>query len=201
MPEVTQVHVDAALTQVSVAYRNPEYIADAVAPAVPVRKQSDKYFVMDAEREAMRATPDQRAPGAEASEVDFRREHRQLLRGGPRAGDGDPRRGARQRGPGDPARHRPHGVPHGQDPAEPRDRAGGGDEHQQRDPVGDAGRGGALDERGRRSAGGVSVGAAGGLRARAAARQHGGAAVRRRTRRSATIPGWWSGSSTPWRAC
>lgn len=71
MPEVSQVHVDAALTNVSVAYRNNEYIADHVAPPVPVRKQSDKYFVYDTEREAMRATADRRSPGAEATEVNF----------------------------------------------------------------------------------------------------------------------------------
>jgi hypothetical protein len=71
MPEPSQVHVDAALTAVSVAYRNPEYAADAVAPPVPVRKQSDKYFVYDAEREWMRPSPDRRSPGAEANEVNF----------------------------------------------------------------------------------------------------------------------------------
>ena len=71
MPEVSQVHIDTALTNVSVAYRNRDYIADDVAPPIAVRKQSDKYFVYDPEREFMRATPDARAPGAEANEVDF----------------------------------------------------------------------------------------------------------------------------------
>jgi len=71
MPEVQQVHIDAALTNVSVAYKNNEYIADAVAPPVPVRKQSDKYFVYDTEREGMRPVEDVRAPGAEATELNF----------------------------------------------------------------------------------------------------------------------------------
>ncbi len=71
MPETNQVHVDAALTQVSVAYRNADFIADAVAPVVPVRKQSDKYFVVDPTREALRPTDDARAPGAEAAETGF----------------------------------------------------------------------------------------------------------------------------------
>ncbi len=71
MPDVTQVHIDTALTNVSVAYRNRDYIADAVAPLIPVRKQSDKYFIYDPEREFLRVTPDARAPGAEATEVDF----------------------------------------------------------------------------------------------------------------------------------
>lgn len=71
MPEASQVHIDAALTNVSVAYRNTDYIADRLAPMVGVRKQSDKYFIYDAEREAFRQTDDRRAPGSEANEVSF----------------------------------------------------------------------------------------------------------------------------------
>jgi hypothetical protein len=71
MPETTQVHVNVALTNVSLAYRNPAFIADLVAPPVAVRKQQDKYYVYDAAREAFRSTDDRRAPGAEANEVDF----------------------------------------------------------------------------------------------------------------------------------
>jgi len=71
MPEVTQVHIDAALTNVSLAYRNPNFIADLIAPPVAVRKQSDRYFVYDTDRERFRSSDDRRAPGAEAGEVDF----------------------------------------------------------------------------------------------------------------------------------
>jgi len=71
MPETSQVHVDAALTNLSVAYNNPAFAGDLIAPLVPVRKQSDRYFVLDAERDRFRASLDHRAPGAEASEVDF----------------------------------------------------------------------------------------------------------------------------------
>jgi hypothetical protein len=49
MPQPTsnQVHVDAILTNISVAYmqRAENFIADKVFPVVPVDKQSDKYFV------------------------------------------------------------------------------------------------------------------------------------------------------------
>ena len=49
MPQPTsnQVHVDAILTNISVAYmqRQENFIADKVFPVVPVDKQSDKYFV------------------------------------------------------------------------------------------------------------------------------------------------------------
>ncbi|MBN1475233.1 hypothetical protein JXA47_00620 [Candidatus Sumerlaeota bacterium] len=71
MSTAGQVHIDAALTNVSVAYRNPHHIADLIAPIVGVRKQSDKYFTVDADRERFRSSDDTRAPGAEANEVDF----------------------------------------------------------------------------------------------------------------------------------
>lgn len=71
MPEVSQVHLDVALTNVSVGYRNPAYISDAVAPPVGVRRQFDKYFIYDSEREAFRSSDDRRAPGAAANEIDF----------------------------------------------------------------------------------------------------------------------------------
>lgn len=43
MPELTgrDVHVDQLLTQMSVGYKNPAYIADELAPLVPVKKRSD----------------------------------------------------------------------------------------------------------------------------------------------------------------
>jgi hypothetical protein len=71
MPEVSQVHIDAALTNVCVAYSNPNFVADLIAPPVAVRKQSDRYFIYDADRERFRSSSDKRAPGAEANEVDF----------------------------------------------------------------------------------------------------------------------------------
>lgn len=71
MPEVSQVHIDAALTNVSVAYKNENYISDIIAPQVSVRKQSDKYFIYDADRERFRSTDDSRSPGAAANEIDF----------------------------------------------------------------------------------------------------------------------------------
>ncbi|MCC5876909.1 MAG: hypothetical protein JJU11_11880 [Candidatus Sumerlaeia bacterium] len=71
MPDVHSVHYDVALTNVSIAYRNPGFIARELAPEVSVRKQSDRYFIHDPERETIRSTWDGRAPGTEATEVDF----------------------------------------------------------------------------------------------------------------------------------
>ncbi len=43
-PTSQDVHVDAALSNISTGYRNAGYIADLIFPMVPVAKQSDKYF-------------------------------------------------------------------------------------------------------------------------------------------------------------
>jgi len=71
MPDITQVHHDIALTNVSIAYGNSAYIANEIAREVPVRKQSNRYFIYDPTRDATRSTNDDRAPGTEAREVDF----------------------------------------------------------------------------------------------------------------------------------
>lgn len=46
-PTASDVHIDAALSEISIAYRNKSFIADQVLPLVPVEKQSDKYYVWD----------------------------------------------------------------------------------------------------------------------------------------------------------
>ena len=71
MPQPSEVHVDAALTNLSVGYRNTAFVSDLLAPVVGVRKQFDRYYIYDSDREAFRSSDDRRAPGAEANEVDF----------------------------------------------------------------------------------------------------------------------------------
>lgn len=44
-PTVYDVHINRPLTQVSIAYRNGNYIAEEIAPIVQVQKKSDDYFV------------------------------------------------------------------------------------------------------------------------------------------------------------
>src|SRR5262249_26251264 len=61
------VHIDTALTNVSVMYRNEDYVADQVLPEVPVDKQSDKYFVYGVEN--LRPDDDTRRPGSQSNEV------------------------------------------------------------------------------------------------------------------------------------
>ena len=41
MPSLNQLHVDEALTQISIAYRNQAFVAEEVLPVVPVQKKND----------------------------------------------------------------------------------------------------------------------------------------------------------------
>jgi hypothetical protein len=43
-PTSSDVHIDAALSAISVGYRNSGYIADSIFPMVRVEKQSDKFY-------------------------------------------------------------------------------------------------------------------------------------------------------------
>jgi len=47
MPITSQIHVDKALSNISIKYTNNDYIAQKVFPVVMVNKDSDKYFIFD----------------------------------------------------------------------------------------------------------------------------------------------------------
>lgn len=66
-----ELHVDAALTNVTVAYKPNGFIADQLAPIVPVSKESDKYYVFDRE-ESLRTFNDLRADGSEANTIEMK---------------------------------------------------------------------------------------------------------------------------------
>lgn len=65
-PTHSDLHVSAALTNLSVAFSNEDSnsVFDKVFPVIPVTKQSDKYFVYSA-ADWMRTDAKRRAPGAE----------------------------------------------------------------------------------------------------------------------------------------
>lgn len=67
-PLPTQVHIDTALTNMSVAYIQTadKFISDKVFPVVPVQKQSDRYFVYKKE-DWFRDEAEERAPGTESA--------------------------------------------------------------------------------------------------------------------------------------
>jgi hypothetical protein len=68
MPAINKIHVDKILTEVSVQYKNNDYIADSIFPKINVKKLSDKYFVFDREFTIPETT---RAIGGVAREFDF----------------------------------------------------------------------------------------------------------------------------------
>lgn len=61
------VHVDQILTNISVGWPNNGLVGDALMPSVPVKKQSDKYYVFG--RENWLPEDDNRAPGTIANEI------------------------------------------------------------------------------------------------------------------------------------
>lgn len=67
-PMKSQVHVDRALTNVSVAYMQSAdaFVADQVFPVVPVQKQSDLYFKYSKD-DFLRSVAKVRAPGSESA--------------------------------------------------------------------------------------------------------------------------------------
>lgn len=72
MPTPRSTHVDAVLTNLSIAYiqKATDFIADKVFPPVPVKKQSDRYFVYRKE-DWFRDDAQKRAPGAAPVEVSY----------------------------------------------------------------------------------------------------------------------------------
>src|SRR3972149_4666514 len=67
-PAASDVHIDKALSDLSLAYMNSKYIADMIFPIVPVDKQSDKFYKWTKDfwfRNSVRV----RAPGGEFPEV------------------------------------------------------------------------------------------------------------------------------------
>jgi hypothetical protein len=67
-PAATDVHLDAILTNIAVAYQqNPaNFIATQVFPVVPVDKQSDKYYIFD-KQAFLRDSAERRAPSTESA--------------------------------------------------------------------------------------------------------------------------------------
>ena len=72
MPTRSQIHIDRALTNMSVAYMQDSsvFIADKVFPIVPVQKQSDTYFIYSKE-DFFRDEAKERANGAETAGGDY----------------------------------------------------------------------------------------------------------------------------------
>lgn len=72
-PTVSDLHVQAALTDISVAYAQgaTRFVAGRMFPVIPVMKKSDKYFVMD-QGDWQRSEAQPRAAGAAAARSGWR---------------------------------------------------------------------------------------------------------------------------------
>jgi hypothetical protein len=72
MPDRSDIHIDKALTNISVKYMQDDsnFIAGQVFPTVPVQKQSDRYFVYKRE-DWFRDDARERAPGTESAGGDY----------------------------------------------------------------------------------------------------------------------------------
>lgn len=69
MPNPSSVHIDVALTNVSQAVKNSELVADKIFPVLPVKKDSDKFFVYD--KSNLRIENTLWAPKTEAKEINW----------------------------------------------------------------------------------------------------------------------------------
>ena len=67
-PNINSVHIDAILTNISIAYlqNQDNFIADKVFPVIPVDKKSDKYFQYT-KNDWFRDEAQRRAPGTESA--------------------------------------------------------------------------------------------------------------------------------------
>lgn len=72
MPELENVHTDAILTNISVMYRNAAYVGTQLMPVVPVKKESDKYYIYDSKAARFRIPQTLRAPKTESKTVDWK---------------------------------------------------------------------------------------------------------------------------------
>ncbi|HDK26086.1 MAG TPA: hypothetical protein ENG48_03190 [Candidatus Atribacteria bacterium] len=72
MPELENVHIDKVLTNISVQYRNADYVGTQLMPIVPVKKESDKYYIYNSKADRFRIPKTLRAPKTESRTVDWK---------------------------------------------------------------------------------------------------------------------------------
>jgi hypothetical protein len=69
VPQLTDVHVNAPLTNFALQLRNRAFVAEEVFPVIPVVKESDLYYTFS--REEIRDVDTRRAQGALAKEIEW----------------------------------------------------------------------------------------------------------------------------------
>jgi hypothetical protein len=68
-PTIKDLHIDQALTNVSIKYQNADLIAEKIFPVVPVQKESNLIFIYG--KQDFRLENDIRAPGSRAKQVEW----------------------------------------------------------------------------------------------------------------------------------
>lgn len=68
-PLPSDVHIDVALSNLSIKYQNAELVGERLFPALTVDKDSNKYFIYG--KEDMRTYRTKRAPGTRAASMDW----------------------------------------------------------------------------------------------------------------------------------
>lgn len=78
MPDLTNIHIDVFLTNLSIAYTNEAYVANQVMPVVPVDKRSNKYpiynkdaFLRPSGKDAQGRPTSIRRPKTRSNEIEF----------------------------------------------------------------------------------------------------------------------------------
>lgn len=71
MPGIGSLHINAALTNLAVAYGPQVMIADQIFTPLGVGKQSDKYFIVDAARQDLKSADDRRGQTGDPNLIDF----------------------------------------------------------------------------------------------------------------------------------
>ena len=72
MPELSNVHTDKILTNISVQYRNAALVGTQLMPIVAVKKESDKYYIYDSKAARFRIPKTLRAPKTDSKTVDWK---------------------------------------------------------------------------------------------------------------------------------
>jgi len=72
MPEPNDVHVDAILSNISIKYSNAAYVGLQLMPVVPVKKESDKYYIYNSKADRFRIPTTLRAPKTDSKTVDWK---------------------------------------------------------------------------------------------------------------------------------
>ena len=71
MPGIASLHINTALTNLAVEYGPSVMIADQVFSPLGVGKASDKYFIIDADRQDLKSADDRRGQSGDPNMIDF----------------------------------------------------------------------------------------------------------------------------------